>query len=209
MAMKLLVLGDVHGRFDAIQAAYERVRPDAILHVGDLAAQEYAERRLDVGAYPESLPPVPFIWVLGNHENLRSFGNVGAALGFFGEHDLDGIKIVGLGGVPGGKRPIHWGVNGALERLQSVNKCDILLTHEGCPFTHSRRGAEMGSQALAEECARLRPKYHFSGHHHFANMVERGEVVHCMLPYAWEGYAVYEDGRVSLQSIPEGMTGTT
>jgi predicted phosphodiesterase len=196
--MKLLVLGDIHGRFDRIQRAYETEKPDAILHVGDLAAQEYAERRLNVGEYPASLPPVPFVWVLGNHENLKTYSAVGTPLGFFGATEIAGIKIVGLGGIPGGRREVHWGVNGALEGLKNAESTDILLTHEACPFTHSQNGQEMGSVELQRECRRLRPKYHFSGHHHFAKLEEVHGVVHYMLPYAWDGYAVYQDGNTRL-----------
>lgn len=200
--MKFVILGDVHGRFSSIWTAYEREKPDAILQVGDLAAQEYAERRLDVGVYPDALPPVPFVWILGNHENLKIFGTVGKALGFFGAHDIGGIRIIGLGGVQGAKRPTHWGVNHALDNVRPISRADILLTHETCsPFLDSRSGKDLGSSELAAECARLAPKVHFSGHHHHANLEKINDVVHYRLPYAWDGYAVYEEGLVSLIAI--------
>lgn len=128
--MKLLVLGDVHGRFNAIWTPYEEERPDAILQSGDLADQERGERRFDVGEYPEELPPVPFVWVLGNHERLDAYEDVGIALGSLGTHRMGDLVIVGVGGIPGTRRKAHWDVTGALEKLAGVEQADILLSHE-------------------------------------------------------------------------------
>ena len=193
--MKFVVLGDVHGRFDAIWSAFAHERPDAILHVGDLAMQDYAEKRLDVGEYPEKLPPVPFVWVLGNHENLETYEGVGKPLGFLASTTLGGNQILGVGGIPGKKRDIHWGVNRTLDVLAKISRAFILVSHETCaPFT--KNGTPMGSPELAHHCRRLRPKFHFSGHHHYADVQMIDGVAHYRLPYAWDGYAVYEDGRV-------------
>ena len=55
------VVGDIHGDFEALQAAMTR-HPDVPfwLCVGDLASR--------AGAYPE--PPAPLYWIKGNNENF-------------------------------------------------------------------------------------------------------------------------------------------
>lgn len=201
---KFLVLGDVHGRFEAIQNAFDQERPDAILHVGDLCRQQKGERRLDVGTYPERLPDVPFLWILGNHENLATYQRIGIPLGFFGARTLFGIHIVGVGGIAGTKREVHWAKNGALESLANVRRTDILLTHEACsPYIHTWRKNDIGRPELSAQCSRIRPRYHFSGHHHHASIERQHGVTHYRLPYAWKGYAVVDWPRAELKEFPD------
>lgn len=199
--VKLLVLGDVHGHFDAIWTAYEKETPDAILQSGDLADQEHGERRFDVGEYPDELPPVPFVWVLGNHERLDTYQEVGVPLGFFGTHRLGDLTIVGVGGIPGTRRAVHWDVTGSIDRLAEVEAADILLSHETChPFYHPR-GEVRGDEALAKQCRRLKPKVHFSSHHDYSEVADIDGVAHVRLPHAWEGYAVWEQGDVRTEGF--------
>lgn len=196
--VRILVLGDIHGRFDAIWTAYERTRPRAILQVGDLAARDKGERRFDVGTEPDKLPPAPFVWVLGNHERLDACGTVGKRLGFFGTSSMGGLRIVGVGGIPGSRRPVHWAANGALARLAEVHSAEILLTHGTCGRCEHPRGRTVGSEEPAAHCARIRPATHSSGHHHFAGIARNDGILHVRLPHAWEGYAVHENDHVTL-----------
>lgn len=201
---RLLVLGDIHGRFEAISAGVARENPDAILHVGDLCRQPKGERRLDVGSYPDILPDIPFVWVLGNHENLKTFHQVGTPLGFFGARTLFGVHVVGVGGIAGTKRPVHWAKTGALERLSEVRRADILLTHEACsPYIHTWRKNDVGRPELSDHCQRIRPAYHFSGHHHHASIEWQHGVTHYRLPYAWKGYAVVDWPKAELKEFPD------
>lgn len=201
--MKLLLLGDVHGDFGSLWYAYKKEKPDAILQVGDLAKQSFEDKnRLDVGEYPVDLPPVPFIWNLGNHENLKTYKTVGTPLGFFGVEQLNGYKVVGVGGVPGKTKPIHYNINNSLKKLSEILKTEILMSHDTCsPFMKklkSGRTKDVGSAELAEECKRIKPKIAVSGHHHLFNLAISHNVLHLRVGKSIHGYATLEDSVVRI-----------
>jgi len=189
-----VILGDVHGRFTLIDQIYQIEKPDHVLQCGDLAEQERGERRFNVGAYPERLPK-DFHWIYGNHERL-DVEPPGDCLGFFGKRNIEGLRIVGIGGIDGKKRPVHWGANGAIEKATQIDYWpDILISHETCqPFPHSKRGYEMGSTKLTEACKKLKPKMHLSGHHHHYEEKILHNVKHVRLPLIWQGYYILENG---------------
>jgi len=201
-----VLLGDVHGSFDSINYIYKREKPDVILQVGDLAKQSIDDRgRWDIGEYPTDLPPVPMIWNLGNHENLLTYKTVGKPLGFFGTEQLNGYKVVGVGGVPGSTKPIHYKVNNALKKLSDVLKVEILMSHDTCsPFMKklkSGRIKDVGSVELAEECRRLKPLLHISGHHHLFSLTRNDGTLHLRLGRSTEGYGIIENNMVYLIDI--------
>ncbi|MBR5519968.1 MAG: metallophosphoesterase family protein [Clostridia bacterium] len=56
--MKLLVLSDTHGDYEAIAEAIQRTQPDALIHLGDCSG--------DVTYAMLDLPPLPIYQVCGN-----------------------------------------------------------------------------------------------------------------------------------------------
>ncbi|HLC59145.1 MAG TPA: metallophosphoesterase [archaeon] len=212
--VKLVVLGDVHGEFWSIDSIYEKEKPYAFLQVGDLADQVKGERRFNVGGYPEHLP-CPFYWILGNHEKLvgndenpKTYKTVGNPLGFYGSVKIDNYQILGIGGIDGKRRDVHWGVTGALDKAQdfrfSKKYFGILMTHETCsPFIHTVYKRELGNPRLTELCTKkLRPTIHVSGHfHHHDESVIDG-IRHYRLPRSEHGYLVIEDERIEYRPTP-------
>lgn len=109
--VRLLVVGDAHGKWDATDVAIvQQVAPAALLVVGDLANQELAiVERLDV-------PGVPVHVVLGNHDawfasrggDLADLRRIEAALGprnlAYSAAPIDGSDLALVGA-----RPYSWG----------------------------------------------------------------------------------------------------
>lgn len=98
--MTILVAGDTHGDQRWLGRAVERVRPTALIHVGDIQLEEEAD-----DALAAVLRLTRFLWVSGNHDydSLEyyqrlhaprlSTGNLHARVVV-----VDGLRIAGLGG---------------------------------------------------------------------------------------------------------------
>jgi hypothetical protein len=93
--------GDVHGNFDHVIAAVQRGKPDAIIFLGDLEAQQ-----------PLSTVLAPIVgttqihWIHGNHDTdtAANYQNVyDCSLGSQNLHgrvvDICGVRVAGLGGI--------------------------------------------------------------------------------------------------------------
>lgn len=205
--MRIQVFGDVHRNLLAVQAAVKVENPDLMLFVGDIE---------DDGPWFDDFP-IPSIIVKGNHDKRtpRPWNETMGLfdLGWFGRVEYNDTAFVGVGGVPGTSKIYHWGKNGALDELAKVRRCDILISHETCsPFIKkllSGKKKDVGNRKLARECARIRPRFHVSGHHHrFKQEVING-VEHLRLGRAAEGYGMIVGGQAWLVEYGDDGLWTT
>jgi Icc-related predicted phosphoesterase len=185
--MQFGVLGDIHGDFDCVRTIMRR-HPEISfwICVGDLADDE--------GRYHAVEAPV--YWIKGNNENFDAIASGGLPDGLRylpnGQLvDIDGLRIVGLGGtfaptwyetpaanlphpVKGTARATaqadkrrHF-VKEEVERCQRLRDVDVFLSHEAPrPYkVHGGRGPDAGKTPINEVLSALQPRLHFFGHHH-------------------------------------------
>jgi uncharacterized protein len=185
--MQFGALGDIHGDFDRVRTIMRR-HPEIPfwICVGDLADDE--------GRYHAVEAPV--YWIKGNNENFDAIASGGLPDGLRylpnGQLvDIDGLRIVGLGGtfaptwyetpaanlphpVKGTARATaqadkrrHF-VKEEVERCQRLRDVDVFLSHEAPrPYkVHGGRGPDAGKTPINEVLSALQPRLHFFGHHH-------------------------------------------
>ena len=211
--MKIVILGDVHGRFREIDWIMDSTNASVYLQTGDLASEDDSTR------YPSLSKPL--IFCAGNHEEwdeLEKFEGkkeickIGKNLYYVPQGNyidlgslLNGketnFRIGALGGNYSpkrynlerselrGERRRHY-VNQDVEKTKKLIDIKILLTHEA-PFPYKERGK--GRKEITEILECLKPKYHFFGHHHRYSEQELIKGVKSIgLPQPHEGYAVLD-----------------
>lgn len=171
------ILGDIHGDFDTVtRIMQENTHIEHWLCVGDLG--------MDLGNY--FTPPKPLYYIHGNHDDFELLESI--------ENDIiniptlrhiknteiievSGLKILGLGGnyspnyykyksrdLPGAKKR-HY-TREEIEKCKRHKNVDILLTHEApSPFIN-RYNEDVGRPEVTSIISSVKPKLHFSGHHH-------------------------------------------
>lgn len=101
MNPKIFFLGDVHGKLDHVFKAVKQHRPDAIIFLGDIEAEEPFHHLL-----APLLDKIIVRFIHGNHDTDRQryfenlFGKDSADLNLHGRvENICGVRIAGLGGV--------------------------------------------------------------------------------------------------------------
>ena len=184
--MKVCIIGDIHGNFPKLDEILEETVADLYLQVGDLGAID----DIDDNSYTPFQKPIYFI--PGNHESwdeiekfhdsdINNIPEIRKNLFLipFGHWFIHkGLKIGGLGGNYSMKR-FTW-YRGQLQherrkhyvisdvkKMMTANSVDILLTHEApYPFKYFPGMEDMGRPEINTILEKLKPKYHFFGHHH-------------------------------------------
>lgn len=165
-APRLLVVGDVHTRFEDLEAVVAHGLEhgaDGILLVGDLACAGWKLQRTETRKqrYRELVDKVlettrasglPVFMVPGNHDlpELELPENIDARA-----VELGGLRIAGMGGA-GPRRfgfAYEWSELQAQVALHTLPACDVLLAH--CPPIHTEldqtaSGKSAGSQAVLD-----------------------------------------------------------
>lgn len=189
--MKIVVIGDIHGDYSTLKNYLTRTSADLYLQVGDLAG--------DKDYYPDL--PKRMFFVMGNHEALdeiheiRAPSEIAKNLIFIPNGTYiktHGLRIGGFGGNFSpisfqkskqelkGKRRSHFTLD-EYARALKMPKLDILLTHEApSPFIIKERDArDRGSPLITSLVYKLKPKYHFFGHHHVDKCIEICDTCSC------------------------------
>lgn len=189
--MKIIVIGDIHGDYDAFLNYITKTDADLYLQVGDLAG--------DKDFYPDV--PKPTLFIMGNHEaldkivDIKEPTEISKNLVFIpnGTYiNIKGLKIGGFGGnfSPisfqkakkdlSGKRRSHFTLEEYLSALK-MPKLDILLTHEApSPFIIKTRDMrDRGSPLITSLIYKLKPRYHFFGHHHVDKCIRVCNTLSC------------------------------
>ena len=184
--MRIVTIGDIHGDYQKLEEILSSTFADLYLQVGDFVGSKFHKEENE-----EYIPiSKPIFFVPGNHElfsELETYNKLEKdkvveikknlwyiPLGHY--FTFRGIKIAGFGGNFSKKR-YEWDrkqlqhdrrkhyTKTDFENALSLERCDILLTHEpAIPFEW--RGADAGSPIVTSLIHHLRPKYHFCGHMH-------------------------------------------
>jgi predicted phosphodiesterase len=187
--MTILFAGDTHGDQRWLGRTIERVRPAALVHLGDIELQEPAETALK-----PVLAQTRFLWIAGNHDydSLDLYRRLHAPVMFAcALHSrirvVDGVRIAGLGGwfqsrvwrppepPVALRKPRHASTNpdvlldqvrrtGAIwwDDYQALweQQADVLVCHEA-PSCHRHGFVAIDELAQAMGVSRI-----FHGHHH-------------------------------------------
>lgn len=205
--MKIVVLGDVHGKLDVVSSIIKKENPGFILCTGDL------ENYGDILA--------PFYFIHGNHEDFEVIRKIDAGLLTFRNlfHIKSGdayhlgaaLRIAGLGGnyspayyclksseLPGARKR-HF-TQEEVERCKRLCNIDIFLCHEApAGIGIEKRGKDVGIQEAREVLEAVRPGYFFFGHHHHFAEIDFGVTKVISLDRIERSYVVVD-------SSPSGMT---
>ncbi len=200
---RLAVIGDVHDRREALDAAMDLAAGPfdlAILsgdvgldppwdEVGRLTARESHDASMGavVGRVARRMG-CPVVFVPGNHD-LRDAIEIPGALNLDGVvRECAGLRLAGLGGA-GPDRfgfPYEWSEEQAERRLAALPatpRIDLLLCHTppaGTSLDLTGRGAHVGSNAVARAIARLAPRLFVCGHIHEARGFEVLDGIPCL-----------------------------
>lgn len=206
-------LGDIHGKFNAIDRAMSLPGIDAWLQVGDLGGETIP------------YPPLPlgFWFVKGNHENWEILKTIQTAPdgpylrnGYVYElplsYKLRKIRVAAFGGnfspvvsprsrdkVPIG-RERHF-LYEERDKLLSETNVDILLTHEA-PSPYMRGDRDIGQVAITSISSYLKPKIHVFGHHHRYGVYDYNGVKTVGLEYGWSHAVLWDEDTGDIQWIP-------
>jgi len=190
---KIFFCGDPHGKFDHINAAVRKYRPDAIVILGDLQPNGPIEQILG-----EALSLTQVWWIPGNHDTDTEEYYDRLWNGPLASHNLHGkvavvagIRIAGLGGVFRGQiwmPEANLNYQSASAFIRKTSK--INLWRGGLPRRHrtsifpktyeslERQRADVlvtheaasshrkGFLAIDELAKRLHVRWHFHGHQH-------------------------------------------
>jgi predicted phosphodiesterase len=99
--MMIFMFGDIHGSFRHVRRVVDEHRPNAIILLGDVEAQQPLEKEL-----ADVMGKTEVWWIPGNHDtdSHQSYENLfGSALTDRNLHgkivEIDGVRVAGLGGV--------------------------------------------------------------------------------------------------------------
>ncbi len=174
--MRIFFITDLHGEFEALKAL--PIGKDDLLLIGGDFTQFGSEADLrDALSVIEEIVP-NFYAVGGNLDPANSeaiIRDAGHLIPLDSPLDINGIRIIGLGGANHCPRPTpyEWGEDEMAERFAAIDPghVDIIVTHAppyGSGADRLPNGLHVGSKSIAEFTQRLQPTYHFCGHIHEA-----------------------------------------
>lgn len=185
VALRLAVVGDVHGNAARLSLVLDAVTARADVHgllvTGDLAMAVPSRRAGTAGAR-EILAllratGLPFVFVPGNHDlpRMDEPENVDGRIAAF-----LGLRVLGIGGSPRAfGLPYEW-ADGSARIAQGA--CDLILSHAPPALTRlgiTSKGADAGSRQVREVLLQRRPRALVCGHIHEAVGIETVEGVPC------------------------------
>lgn len=208
------LLGDLHGRFEAISKAMSSFKADLWLQIGDLGG-EYVDY-VDL--------PNNFWFIQGNHENWKLLKGMKSAPdgpflrnGAVYELPLSTvqkkIRVAAFGGNYSPKwypqarekvpesRDRHY-VEAEKAALMASKDIDILLTHDA-PSPFMRGSQDIGRPEIKELAEAVKPRLHVFGHHHFQCLEDRGGIKTLGLSYGWVNVSLWDEttGEVSVTEM--------
>ena len=172
--MKLLAVGDLHGRWEPMWEALEEEGPELVLSCGDwgdpgeVSEEDFA--RLTSRTY--------LLTVFGNHDDLellplvRNRDGSPVLLGRGEVRDVMGLKIAGISGIWAKSHRKPWYITD--EEVAQIadslggREVDILITH-GCPVglaDLTPSGRHGGQRCFLDAFRTISPKVHLCGHLH-------------------------------------------
>lgn len=200
---RLAIIGDVHdnrARLAATLALLAGREYDVVLLAGDVGLDppwREPARHAERAAHDASIAGVidavarqlaaPVVWVPGNHD-LPDAVSIAEAENADGRRvEAGGLALVGLGGA-GPDRfgfPYEWDECDAAARLAGLGdeRPDVFLCHtppRGCRLDRTASGEHVGSAAVRQALAQLRPGFFVCGHIHEAFGLELVEGVPCL-----------------------------
>jgi predicted phosphodiesterase len=202
--MKVICFGDVHKESSLVNQIIKQDHPDLVLQVGDL--ETYWD------------PPVPFIFIKGNHENYDTIDALASGRTYFRnlqllqpgslislEKENFPIRVGGLGGNYSPKfysreagrlrqgRRRHYVEEQVNQCKQKLDGADIFMSHECSEALGiTRRGHNVGRPEIDDIIRTIKPKIALSGHHHQYKTGQLGNTLLIGLPYPRIGYLVIE-----------------
>ncbi|GBC99389.1 3',5'-cyclic adenosine monophosphate phosphodiesterase CpdA [bacterium HR17] len=172
--MRVLVVGDLHGRWDGLWQALETEKPALVLCVGDWGDPGQVSR----DGFERLLDRVPVHTVFGNHDDLALLQTLqnrdgtpvllphGIVL------DRDGVRLAGINGIwAKSRRKPHYITAeevAAIARQLAGQEVTVLLTH-GCPIglaDETPKGTHGGQRCFLEAFRQVQPRLHLCGHLH-------------------------------------------
>lgn len=191
--MKALLIADAKPQ----ESLLELVKGcDIVILLGDLF-YEWIEELKDVD--------IPKVGVTGNHDYdlhmnqdqsdmLKKIGAVNLHLNTF---EYKGVRFSGFTGEMGyiyaeNHAPYYKGgdmdaMRNELSKLESLEPCDVFITHFPSVDTHDMPHVlgHKGIKAFRDYIDRVKPKHHFHGHMHkpMSSMIDATEIT-CVFPYA-------------------------
>jgi hypothetical protein len=180
-----LVIGDVHGHLESLAWVLEASHAstfDAILLVGDLAAEDDLETSAMATLEAVSRVGVPVLFVPGNHD-LPGLPDAWRARDADGRViEVAGISVRGIGGAGPGRFGFPYEWDEPTIRLLPTMPAGILLCHAPparCSLDRCHHGAHAGSTAIRERLRLESPEIMLCGHIHEAAGLELVDGVPC------------------------------
>jgi Icc-related predicted phosphoesterase len=192
--LRIIVVGDPHGRLDRFAAALDlagTMPVDLVLIPGDLVRDPAHRHQADLAALVRQAAErwsCPVAYVPGNHD-LPVNAPVAAGIDLDGRVlDVAGLRIAGTGGAGPNMFgfPYEWSeeqVALRLERLTPNGPLDIWLCHtppRNCELDQLTSGGHVGSIAVRSALNVLRPKLFVCGHIHEAAGIADVDGVLCL-----------------------------
>lgn len=207
--MKLILLGDIHGKWGPVQriAEHERSEASAILCVGDLCNYSF-----------DFLQDKSFVFVWGNHDSegfLREQTgkqNLGDSVYALAPGDVytlaNGTRIAGLSGVysehffGAADRPLKYYGKEDVEKMKAIQGVDILLTHEApAGIGLEKEGRDIGRPEITDVIAAMQPRLAVFGHHHIYHEGQIGATRVIGLQQPKHSYVLLDTADFSTQKV--------
>ncbi len=203
--MKILVLGDIHGRWKKVQNIICQEFPGGngiVLSVGDL--EEYPQ-----------ITGAKLYFVYGNHEDLDKIKllKTDKSRGLIPIFTGDLVKLpdgTEISGICGNFSPKFYPTDvknkyikkHEIEKIKNLKTADILLSHEaplGVNFL--KFGKDLGLPMITEVIEKLKPKIAFFGHHHmyFETVYKQTKIIG--LDYPRRSYVILETDDFSVKKV--------
>lgn len=199
--MKIVVYGDIHGRWTKVNNIARHENAPGI-STGDLGNYNYGEK-------------FPLWFTPGNHDSEKAVSDFLAEKGNIRPIEAgkfycleDGAKFAGLPGIfsefmfnntnlP--NRPRKYFSRKDIEAMQNLNGIDILIFHEApCGIGLKKNNQELGSEIVRELIAKIQPKIAFCGHHHLLHASNIGNTKVFCLPQPNRAYMILETSDFSV-----------
>ena len=182
--MRVIVIGDIHGNYKALEFIQQQTNADLYIQVGDLSVKN--------GLFP--LPSKPLLFIHGNTDNINvlsryhnnhNFVTIARNLFYLPSGNicpLGGLTIAGMGGsfspkyyyhdkkkLEGRKRR-HYTHEDYQLIADMANGVDILLTHEASSplVSPSKFKGNRGRSEITKLILLTKPIFHFFGHHNLS-----------------------------------------